>query len=180
MTEAISVDSDTALPGQVAAALFTTEAGLAQMRYRGTGPRFVKRGRRVLYRWSDVRDYLDANTCQRTDDPRGVPVGPAVPLPPLPLHKRKPPRTDDPRGARPNESHHRASGCTNASRRECESAQLSPSSGGLPIPPRSTCSPGCCSSACGTTSTTKASAMTTSASFAQTCFRAIRSARNSH
>jgi hypothetical protein len=75
MTEATSVDSDTALPSQVAAALFTTEAGLAQMRYRGTGPRFVKRGRRVLYRWSDVRDYLDANTCQRTDDPRGVGVG---------------------------------------------------------------------------------------------------------
>jgi hypothetical protein len=29
---------------------------------------------RVLYRWSDIRDYLDANTCQRTDDPRGVPA----------------------------------------------------------------------------------------------------------
>jgi hypothetical protein len=55
MTEPTSVDGDTALPSQVAAALFTTEAGLAQMRYRGTGPRFVKRGRRVLYRWSDVR-----------------------------------------------------------------------------------------------------------------------------
>jgi hypothetical protein len=37
MTETTSVDGETALPSQVAAALFTTEAGLAQMRYRGTG-----------------------------------------------------------------------------------------------------------------------------------------------
>jgi hypothetical protein len=62
---------DTAPPREVAAALYTTEAGLAQMRYRGTGPRFVKVGHRVLYRWSDVHDYLKQNTLQRTDDPRG-------------------------------------------------------------------------------------------------------------
>ena len=64
---------DTALPGQVAAALGTTEAGLAQMRYRGTGPKYIKvGGRRVIYRWSDVRDFLDANVMQRTDDTRGM------------------------------------------------------------------------------------------------------------
>jgi predicted DNA-binding transcriptional regulator AlpA len=68
------VDIDTATPAQVAEVLGTSTAGLAQMRHRGTGPKFVKRGRRVLYRWSDVRAYLDANTCQRTDDARGVPV----------------------------------------------------------------------------------------------------------
>jgi hypothetical protein len=68
----IPADIDTATPAQIAPVLDTTEAGLAQMRYRGTGPRFVKRGRRVLYRWSDVRDYLNANTIQRTDDPRRV------------------------------------------------------------------------------------------------------------
>lgn len=68
----IPADIDTATPAQVAPVLDTTEAGLAQMRYRGTGPRFVKRGRRVLYRWSDVRNYLNANTIQRTDDPRGA------------------------------------------------------------------------------------------------------------
>lgn len=64
---------DTALPEQVAAVLGTTTAGLAQMRYRGTGPKFVRVGGprrgRILYRWSDVRAYLDANTLQRTDDP---------------------------------------------------------------------------------------------------------------
>jgi hypothetical protein len=61
---------DTASPREVASALYTTESGLAQMRYRGTGPKFVKVGHRVLYRWSDVRDYLERNTLQRTDDPR--------------------------------------------------------------------------------------------------------------
>jgi len=64
---------DTALPEEVAAALGTSVAGLAQMRFRGNGPKFIKvGGRRVLYRWSDVRDYLDANTLQRTGDPRGA------------------------------------------------------------------------------------------------------------
>lgn len=59
---------DVAPPNQVAKLLGTSEDGLAQMRYRGTGPKFIKRGRRVLYRWSDVRKYLDANTRTRTDD----------------------------------------------------------------------------------------------------------------
>lgn len=57
---------------EVAQFLHTSEAGLAQMRYRGTGPRFVKVGHRVLYRWADVHAYLDANTLTRTDDPRGA------------------------------------------------------------------------------------------------------------
>jgi len=63
----------TATPKEVAAALHTTEAGLAQMRYRGTGPKFRKvASRKVIYLWSDVQDYLDANTMTRTDDPRGA------------------------------------------------------------------------------------------------------------
>lgn len=68
----IPTDIDTALPREVAPVLGTTEAGLAQMRYRGTGPKFCRvGGRKVLYRWSDIRDYLNANTIQRTDEPRG-------------------------------------------------------------------------------------------------------------
>jgi hypothetical protein len=64
---------DAASPAQVAPVLGTTEAGLAQWRYRGTGPKFVKVGpKKVLYRWADVRAFLDANTLQRTDDPRGA------------------------------------------------------------------------------------------------------------
>ncbi len=63
---------DIAGTNEVAAVLHTTLQGLAQMRYRGTGPKFIKVNRKVLYRWSDVNAYLDANTVQRTDDPRGV------------------------------------------------------------------------------------------------------------
>lgn len=66
-------NDDTGTPKEVAAYLHTSEAGLAQLRYRGVGPKFIKVGpRKVIYRWSDVREYLDANTCQRTDDPRGA------------------------------------------------------------------------------------------------------------
>ena len=68
----VPVDIDTALPGEVASVLYTTPAGLAQMRYRGNGPKFIRAGGKILYRWSDVRAYLDSNTMQRTDDPRGV------------------------------------------------------------------------------------------------------------
>lgn len=64
---------DTATAKQVAAYLHTSEAGLAQMRYRGDGPKFIRVAKRkVIYRWSDVQAYLDANTMTRTDDPRGA------------------------------------------------------------------------------------------------------------
>ncbi|WP_445161425.1 helix-turn-helix transcriptional regulator [Mycobacterium sp. Dal123C01] len=59
-----------ATPAEVAKYLHTTPASLAQDRYKGTGPKFIKRGRRVLYRWSDILEWLDRNTVQRTDDPR--------------------------------------------------------------------------------------------------------------
>lgn len=64
---------DTLTPKDVAAILHTTEAGLAQMRYRGIGPKFVKAGpRKVIYTRQHVEEYLAENTCQRTDDPRGA------------------------------------------------------------------------------------------------------------
>ena len=60
-----------ATPAEIAEYLHTTTtASLAQDRYRGTGPKFIKRGSRVLFRWSDVLEWLDGNTFQRTDDPR--------------------------------------------------------------------------------------------------------------
>jgi hypothetical protein len=55
---------------EVAEYLRTTTAALAQDRYKGSGPKFIKRGSRVLYRWSDVLEWLDRNTIQRTDDRR--------------------------------------------------------------------------------------------------------------
>lgn len=53
-------------PGQYAAYALTTEAQLAQQRYRGEGPRFVKFGRTVRYRWSDILAYIEASTRQQT------------------------------------------------------------------------------------------------------------------
>ena len=66
MTTKPPVADDIATPKQVADTLDTSLMGLAQMRYRGTGPKFIKRGSRVLYRWSDVSAYLDGHTHERT------------------------------------------------------------------------------------------------------------------
>nr|WP_155827026.1 helix-turn-helix domain-containing protein [Jongsikchunia kroppenstedtii] len=49
-------------PEQVAEMLHTTTGSLAQDRYLSKGIPYVKHGRRVLYAWSDVYAYLDANT----------------------------------------------------------------------------------------------------------------------
>jgi hypothetical protein len=43
-----------ATPAEVAEYLHTTTGALAQDRYKGTGPKFIKRGSRVLYRWREV------------------------------------------------------------------------------------------------------------------------------
>lgn len=56
-------------PAEVAKALHTTEASLAQMRYRGDGPVFVRAGRRrVLYRWADVEQWIKDSRRTRTDE----------------------------------------------------------------------------------------------------------------
>ncbi|UPW02863.1 helix-turn-helix domain-containing protein [Rhodococcus pyridinivorans] len=57
---------------EVAEFLRTTPAKLANDRYRGIGPKFMKHGRRVLYRWEDVEAYVEANLMQRTDDRPGA------------------------------------------------------------------------------------------------------------
>ncbi|WP_367582168.1 DNA-binding protein [Tsukamurella tyrosinosolvens] len=50
-----------ATPSEVAEALHTTVPSLAQDRYLGQGLPYTKLGRRVLYSWADVYDYLDAH-----------------------------------------------------------------------------------------------------------------------
>jgi predicted DNA-binding transcriptional regulator AlpA len=52
------------IPSRVAKLLRTTERSLGQMRYQRKGPKYVKVGERVLYRRSDIRDYLDSRTVQ--------------------------------------------------------------------------------------------------------------------
>lgn len=45
---------------------------LAQMRYLGTGPKFVRvSAKTIRYRVIDIEEYERANTFQRTDDPPG-------------------------------------------------------------------------------------------------------------
>jgi len=62
-----------ATPAQVAEALHTTEASLAQMRYRGDGPVFARVGRRrVLYRWLDVNKWIEGSLHTRTDQLAGA------------------------------------------------------------------------------------------------------------
>jgi len=61
--------ADLGTPGEVAEYLRTSVGRLAHLRYMGRGPKFIKVGRKVLYRWSDVSKWLDRNTLQRTDDP---------------------------------------------------------------------------------------------------------------
>lgn len=55
-------------PGVVAEYLDTTTANLAQHRYRGTGPKFIKLGHRAIrYRWEDVDAWIEANTLTQSD-----------------------------------------------------------------------------------------------------------------
>ncbi|MHA7287123.1 helix-turn-helix transcriptional regulator [Arthrobacter sp. MDT3-44] len=61
------MDEELMKPDELARFLGTSTANLAQHRYRGTGPRFVKMGgRAVRYRKSDVTQWLDANTHNQT------------------------------------------------------------------------------------------------------------------
>lgn len=60
-------------PHEVAEYMRTTVASLATQRYKGTGPKFVKvDGKRVLYRWTDVDEYIESRLMTRTDDHPGV------------------------------------------------------------------------------------------------------------
>lgn len=45
-----------------------TRQALAQHRYRGTGPAFIKVGRKVFYRLEDVAAWEEAQVRTRTDE----------------------------------------------------------------------------------------------------------------
>lgn len=51
---------------QVAQLVGTSVGQLAQWRFHGDGPPFIKLGRSVRYRWSDVEAWLDDNTRTQT------------------------------------------------------------------------------------------------------------------
>ena len=41
---------------------------IAQLRYLGRGPKFIRvTGRQIRYRWEDIEAWLDTRTCMRSD-----------------------------------------------------------------------------------------------------------------
>lgn len=58
-------------PHELGAKLGKSQAALAQWRYLGLGPKFIKIGRNIRYRSSDVEAWLDRQTMQRTGDTAG-------------------------------------------------------------------------------------------------------------
>lgn len=66
---------DIASPKQVAEALQLSEEALKQLRYRRRGPRYVKVGSRVYYRWSDVQAYFDKHGVEpKAQEPAKAPA----------------------------------------------------------------------------------------------------------
>ena len=59
-------------PRSAAAILRLSIHTLADMRCKGTGPRFLKAGRLVRYRLSDVQAWLDAHSFQNTSEAKGA------------------------------------------------------------------------------------------------------------
>lgn len=53
-------------PQDVAEYLGVTVPALAQMRYMGNGPKFIKLGKSVRYRDSSIKEWLEENTKDRT------------------------------------------------------------------------------------------------------------------
>ncbi|WP_201408326.1 helix-turn-helix transcriptional regulator [Mycobacterium paraintracellulare] len=47
----------------------TTDQTWAAMRHKGTGPRYVKLGRKVYYRRGDLQAWIEANVFTRPDCP---------------------------------------------------------------------------------------------------------------
>jgi hypothetical protein len=54
-------------PAQVAELTSLSPNGLAQLRFTGRGPTFLKLGRQIRYRPADVQEWLDASVRVRSD-----------------------------------------------------------------------------------------------------------------
>lgn len=66
MTRTAEISTGLAEPQEVADYLLVPKATLAQWRYLGQGPRFMKVGRFVRYRWSDVEAWLGTQSRSST------------------------------------------------------------------------------------------------------------------
>lgn len=54
---------------QLSAELEMSVEAIAQWRYRGQGPKFIKEGRFIRYRRVDVEEWLESRLHTRTDHP---------------------------------------------------------------------------------------------------------------
>lgn len=61
-----AMESNLMSPADLGRKIGKSPAALAQWRYLGIGPKFIKLGRSVRYRTSDVEAWLDSQTMQRT------------------------------------------------------------------------------------------------------------------
>lgn len=58
-------------PAELAKMLGITTGALANNRSAGKGPRYVKLGKKVFYRRSDIEAWIDANVRQSTCEVKG-------------------------------------------------------------------------------------------------------------
>jgi len=58
------------LPGrkELAAYIGMTEAGVAQLHYRGLGPRQIKIGRTIRYEWDEIDRWIESQKVDATTD----------------------------------------------------------------------------------------------------------------
>lgn len=62
-----STAPDVLTPQETADLLRTNTASLADLRYRGGGPTYIKIGRLVRYRRRDLESFMDSQAHSRTD-----------------------------------------------------------------------------------------------------------------
>lgn len=55
-------------PDQLGERWQKSRQSLAQMRYRGNGPKFLRIGKSIFYRVEDVLEFEESNIRTRTDD----------------------------------------------------------------------------------------------------------------
>lgn len=60
--------SDLLTPAELGSRWHKSKAALAQMRYRGDGPKFLKISGSIFYRVKDILEFEDSQVRTRTDD----------------------------------------------------------------------------------------------------------------
>ena len=74
MTDTVHLPTanDVLTQDQLAARLHLSVRTLERMRQEGSGPRFSKLGKKILYRWADVEAWLADRSYSSTADAKGL------------------------------------------------------------------------------------------------------------